>query len=57
MKTVKIEKFEKNKKSTRGIALRNICTKLGADLKVFRYKNDDTVTNDQYRVPVAQHTI
>ena len=34
-------KFEKNKKPSRGIALRNVCTKFGADWNIFRYRNDD----------------
>ena len=43
IKTVKIENSKKkNKKLSRGIALRNMCTKFGADWKIFRYRNDDT---------------
>ena len=38
---MRIENSKKNKKSSRGIALRNICTEFGADWKVFRRRNDD----------------
>ena len=43
-KTEKVNKNRKNlkfeKKPSRGIALRNMCTKFGADWKIFRYRND-----------------
>ena len=48
-KSQKTEKVNKNrkklkfeKKPSRGIALRNVCTKFGADWNIFRYRNDDT---------------
>ena len=48
-KTEKVDKnrknltFEKkNKKPSRGIALRNMCTKFGADWNIFTYRNGDT---------------
>ena len=39
-KKVKMENSKK--KPSRAIVLRNMCTKFGADWKIFRYTNDDT---------------
>ena len=37
-------KIQKKKKRSRGTALRKICNKIGADWKVFRYRNYDTTS-------------
>ena len=57
IKTVKIESSELNKKKTsQGIALRNICTKFGAHWKIFKYRNYDTTSVTHTKRP-QNHTM
>ena len=61
-KVNKNRKYLNFEKKTRGIALRNICTKFGADWKIYRHRNHDktSVTHtkrSQNHTMTQNHTI